>query len=157
MLAAARIDLALFLKEIERDRHTVILRIIAVLPCAVNIRKVVNIGVVAQHLFVLIERVYVENEPAVVIHEKRHAVKCRLHLRFAGEVVDAVQRTEHRVDRAEQVERLHFLTKEHHISFHVVSLVLRFGQHGDGAVHAVHIHAKLIKLQRKAAGTAGKV
>lgn len=69
MLAAARIDLALFLKEIERDRHTVILRIIAVLPCAVNIRKVVNIGVVAQHLFVLIERVYIENEPAVVIHE----------------------------------------------------------------------------------------
>ena len=155
--AAARIQLILPLEEIELDRHTPVLRAVRVLPHAVDIRKVVDKRVVRKHMLVLVGRIGVENKPAVVIQEKRDAPEGLQNLLRTGKVVDAVQRAENRVDRAVQVEALHFLAEEQKVRTAVAGLVLRLGEHRGRAVDTVHIEAERMKRQRQAARSAGEV
>ena len=108
-------------------------------------------------MLVLVRRIGIENNPAVVVQEKRDAPEGLQHLLRAGKVVDAVQRAENRVDRAVQVESLHFLAEKQNVRTAVIGLILRLGEHSSGAVHTIDIEAERMKRQRQAACPTGEV
>ena len=115
IFAAAAVDAVLLRKEIERYIHNIVLAQ-KILPYAENMLIFHDKHIVGKNLAVLKNRVYVKNKQPSGVHIARNALKRLLYVAFVNQVIDTVQRTNARIDRFRQRERLHLLLhKEAHL------------------------------------------
>ena len=113
--------------------------------------------IVGKNLAVLKNRVYVKNKQPSGVHIARNALKRLLYVAFVNQVIDTVQRTNARIDRFRQRQRLHLLLHKEDRLACLDAFLHGKAEHVRAGVGAEHVHAALTQQKRQAAGAAGEV